>query len=268
MFSEISILKEHCGFFKQILKLSVLEIEKSYKGTLFGILWVLIKPIVTLIMFWFVFEFGIRSNAPVNGISKFDFMAVGFVAWFFMQDAILAGVHCLRRNKAFVTKIKFPVSTIMTINCLARLYVHIILFVLLYIYLIFKGIGFSIFNIQIFYYMPMMFLFFLCLSWTTSMYSAYSKDFENTVQAFIQGLFWISGVLWNTYTIQNEVIKNIMLFNPVNYFVNGYRKAFLYDEWFWNYPLENSVFLLEFAIIFMLGIYNYKKLRRNIADVI
>ena len=108
--NDFSIYREHQGFWKQIFRLSIIELEKSYKGTLFGLMWVVVKPAVTLLMFWFIFEFGIRNNAPVEGISKFNFMAVGFVAWFYMQDTILGGVRCLRKNTAFVTKIKFPIS--------------------------------------------------------------------------------------------------------------------------------------------------------------
>lgn len=266
--NDFSIYREHQGFWKQIFRLSIIELEKSYKGTLFGLMWVVVKPAVTLLMFWFIFEFGIRNNAPVEGISKFNFMAVGFVAWFYMQDTILGGVRCLRKNTAFVTKIKFPISTLMTIMSISRLYVHFMLLILLIILLYISGIHFSIYNIQILYYLPLMFIFFLALSWTTAMYGGYSRDFENTVSAFIQGLFWISGILWNTYTIENPIIRFIMLFNPVNYFVNGYRRVFLYEEWFWNVGIENYIFFAELIVIIILGIYNYKKLRKGIADVI
>lgn len=268
MDNSISIYNEHKNFWNQIFKLSIIELKKSYKGTLFGILWIIIKPLVTLTMFWFIFEFGIRSNAPIMGISKFDFMAVGFVSWFYMQDVILGGVHCLRRNKAFVCKIKFPVSTLMTIMVLSRAYVHFVLLGALYLYMIIKGMAPSIYNIQILFYFPLMVMFFLFVSWTTALYGAYSKDFENTIQAFIQGVFWISGILWNTYDIQNEGLRLVMLFNPVNYFVNGYRKCFLYHEWFFQSEIETYIFLGELIFVFFFGIYNYHRLRKNVADMI
>lgn len=264
---DISIILEHKSFYKQIIRLSLIELKKIYQGTIFGVFWIVIKPIVTLSIFWFIFEFGIRNSVPIAGIDRFSFMAVGFIAWFYMQESILSGIHCLRKNKVFVTKIQFPVSTIMTIHNLSRIYVHIFLLCLLYLYIYFN-VGISIYNLQILFYLPIMFIFFLSLSWSTSMYSAYSKDFANTVQTAIQGIFWISGIVWDTYSIHNETIKFIMMFNPINYFANGYRKTFLYKEWFWNYPLENAIFFLELFLVFIMGIYSYKKLRKTISDVI
>ncbi len=59
-----------------------------------------------------------------------------------------------------------------------------------------------------------------------------------------------------------------MLLNPINYFVNGYRKAFIYHEWFFEYSTETIVFLLEFLLIAILGMYNYKRFRTKLPDVL
>ena len=113
-----------------------------------------------------------------------------------------------------------------------------------------------------------MFLFFLALSWTTATFCAYSKDLENTIDAAMQALFWLSGVIWNIYDIEIGWLQTVMLFNPINYFVNGYRKAFLYGEWFWQTPLETGIFLFELLLVIIVGSYNYKRLRKTMSDVL
>ncbi len=262
------IIREHKGFWKQIFMLSKIELSKAYKGTLMGSAWAVIKPLITLMVFWFTFEIGIRGGSEIRNVPRFVFMLTGFVPWFFMNDMIVGGAKCIRNNQQFVTKISYPVSTIMTFSALARAYVHIALTAIMYIYLVAAGYAPTLYNIQILWYFPMMFLFFLALSWITAPLSVYSKDFQNTIDSTIQAMFWLSGILWDTYGIEYAWLRHIMLINPINYFANGYRKAFIYNEWFFDSPKETIVFLIELAFIIIIGAWNYKRLRKTMADVL
>ena len=116
----------------------------------------------------------------------------------------------------------------------------------------------------------MMFLFFLVLSWATAPLSAFSKDFENLVNSIITGLFWLSGIFWSTYDLSQPWLKKIMYFNPVNYFVNGYRKSFLTDTFIFdsNYTTETVVFYAEFIALIFVGSHFYKKFRKILPDVL
>lgn len=264
----MDILKEHHQFWRQIFMMAKLDLKQAYKGTLLGSAWAVLKPLITLAMFWFVFSVGIRVGSEVQGVPRFVFMLVGFVPWFYMNDMIKGGAKCIRKNIHLVTKVAYPVSTIMTFTAISRLYVNVLLTVVMYLYLLVDGYAPSIYNVQFFYYLAMMFLFFLALSWTTGMFCAFSKDLVNTIDAAMQALFWLSGVIWNIYDIEIGWLQTLMLFNPINYFVNGYRKAFLYQEWFWQSPLETSIFLFELLLVIILGCYNYRRLRKTVADVL
>lgn len=195
-------------------------------------------------------------------------MLTGYIPWFFISESIIGGARSLRKNSQFITKISFPVSNIMTFTALSRLYVQIVLCVLMYAVLVIFGYCPSVYNLQFFYYVTLMFAFFLALTWTTATFSAVSKDFENAVNSVMTGLFWLSGVIWDTYTIKNDLIRRIMYFNPVNYFVNGYRKSFLYDEFIFARPWENIIFFAEFALVILYGAHNYKKLRKTLPDIL
>ena len=113
-----------------------------------------------------------------------------------------------------------------------------------------------------------MFLFFLFLSWSTAPLGAFSMDFDNMVMSIMSGIFWLSGVIYNSYDMGNKALNTVMLFNPINFFANSYRKAVLYDQFIWNNPLELGIFLGEFLLVFILGAYNYNRLRKRIPDVL
>ena len=88
----------------------------------------------------------------------------------------------------------------------------------------------------------------------------------------MSGLFWVSGVCFDSYHIKNEIIKKILLFNPMTYFCNGYRKALIYDQWFYEGGFkpgyENLIFIVEFVFVIFLGVWNYNRLRRELPDVL
>lgn len=266
----LDIASEHKGQWKKIWMLAVNNLIKTYKGAVMGPLWALIKPSFTLFILWFAFTVGIKGGSAVSGYPRFIFMLSGYIPWFFISETIVGGSRSIRRNSQFVTKLSFPVSNIMTFCTLSSLMVHVGMCVIMYVILIIAGYGPSIYNLQFFYYMPLMAAFFLVLSWATAPLSAFSKDFENLINACITGLFWLSGIFWDTYDINNPVLKTLMYFNPINYFINGYRKSFLYDTFMFdgNYTTELIVFYAEFILLILFGGHLYKKLRKILPDIL
>ncbi len=274
------IFKEHKGFGRQIFLLAKNDLIKTYKGAAVGPLWAIVKPLFTLFVYWFAFSIGIRSGHTIHianvhghtaGYPIFEFIMVGFVPWWFISDAILSGAKSIRTNRQFVTKVSFPVSTIMSYTLLSKLFVHFMLVICMYVYMIFYNGGPTVYNLQFFYYCPLMFLFFLVLAWSTAPMSAFSLDFYNVVNSIMSGLFWLSSVVYSSYDMDSDIIRRIMYINPINFFTNGYRNAFLFNRWFWDYPQfqwETLCVALEFAFLFVMGLFNYKRLRKKIADVL
>lgn len=269
-----TIFKEHRHFGKQILLLAVNDLKKTYKGAAIGPLWAVIKPAFTLFVYWFAFEIGLKSSSGIkafgNEYSRFIFLLVGFVPWFFINDGITQGAKSIRMNKQFVTKVSFPVSTIMTFTALARLFVHLILVVIMYVVLLASGFMPSVYNLQFFLYLPLMFMFFVALTWSTAPMAAFSKDFENMIVSIMSGIFWLSGIIYNSYDLGKNLgwLEKVMYLNPINFFANGYRNAFLYNRWFFENTTELYIFLAEFAVVFVLGIFNYNRLRKTLPDVL
>lgn len=173
----------------------------------------------------------------------------------------------IRVNRHFVTKISFPVSTIMTYTLLSKLYVQFLLCAIMLV-IVGMAVGLSAYAFQLLLILPVMFLFFLFLSWSTAPMGAFSMDFDNMVMSIMSGIFWLSGVIYNSYDMGNKALNTVMLFNPINFFANSYRKAVLYDQFIWNNPLELGIFLGEFLLVFILGAYNYNRLRKRIPDVL
>lgn len=63
------IIKDHRMYIQQILKLAKADLVKTYRGAALGWSWAIIKPAVTIFVYWFAFEIGLRAGKDVNRIS-------------------------------------------------------------------------------------------------------------------------------------------------------------------------------------------------------
>ena len=97
--------------------------------------------------------------------------------------------------------------------------------------------------------------------------SAFSKDFESLIVSVMSGIFWLSGIMYDSYGFSGG-LKWAMLANPINFFANGYRNCFLYNRGFWVYKTELVIFFAELIGVTLLGIYNYNRLRKTLPDVL
>jgi len=264
----INILKEHFEYRHQILKMAKADLTKTYRGAALGWSWAVIKPTVTIFVYWFAFAIGLRMSKDVNGYPFFLWLIAGIVPWFYMQDMISSGTDCIRKYSYLVTKMKFPVSTIPTFISISKMLVELILLALVII--IYIGFGYSpdIYYLQILFYLLLAFALFTGWALFAAPIGAMSKDFVNLVKSFITAIFWLSGILWDPEKVKILWLKKILRLNPVTYLCTGFRNCFINKIWFWEQPKRLLYFLIALVIIWALGIWSYKKFRKEIPDVL
>ena len=67
----LKIIKEHIEYRKQIIKLAKADLVKTYRGSALGWSWSVIKPTVTIFVYWFAFAIGLRASSTVSGFPFF-----------------------------------------------------------------------------------------------------------------------------------------------------------------------------------------------------
>lgn len=262
------IIKEHYIWRKQIIKLAKADIVKTYSGAALGWAWAIIKPTVMILVLWFAFSIGLRVNAEVNGYPYILWILAGYIPWFYMQGMISQGTGAIRRYKYLVTKMKFPISTIPTFVGLAVLMIQLILILIMTIIYVVCGYFPGIYLLQLPVYILFMVIFFTFWSLFSSMLSAMSKDFLNLVKSFVTPLFWLSGIMWNVNKIEIDWLHTVMLFNPVNYFVEGYRNVFIYQKWIWEDMRTFGCFMLVLLVMIILAVWAFNRTEKEIPDIL
>ena len=269
MFKELKrIIKDHIEYRGQILKLAKSDIVKTYRGAALGWSWAIIKPVVTIFVYWFAFAIGLRAGGGVKGYPFFLWLISGIVPWFYMGDMITGGTDAIRKYSFLVTKMKFPISTIPTFVSISKYMINIALLLIVGILFAIFGFAPTIYYLQIPFYIFLTFIFFTSWALFASMLAAISKDFANLVKSFITAVFWLSGILWNSETVKIGWLKKVLVVNPVTFLVNGFRNCFINKIWFWEQPKRLMYFGIITLIMIILSLWIYKRLRKEIPDVL
>ncbi len=80
------------------------EIKVKYKNSVLGLVWSMVAPAMTLIIYWFVFGVVLR-----NGIPNFViFLFAGLLLWNLFQLGVLTGTGTVVNNAGIVKKVSFP----------------------------------------------------------------------------------------------------------------------------------------------------------------
>jgi teichoic acid transport system permease protein len=264
----IGIIKDHIKWRHQIFKLAKSDIIQNYSGSALGWAWALIKPTVIVLIFWFVFTVGLRAGSVGDGIPFILWLISGIVPWFYMDEMITDGSSSFIRYSYLITKMKFPIATIPTFVALAKLAIHFfLLFVVLAIFACFGRFP-DIYFLQLPIYMFFMVLFFANWALFSSTFSAMSRDFLNLVMAFTTAVFWVSGILYDVRTVASPLVRKILIFNPITFIAEGYRDVFIYKEWIWDKPYNFAGYLVALIVMVVLANWSFRKLRKEIPDVL
>jgi len=264
------IIKQHITWRHQLIKLAKADIIKTYSGSALGWAWAIIKPAVTIFVYWFAFGVGLHLGGRMdNGFPFILWFMAGMMPWFFMEEMFTQGANSLRLYSYLVTKMRFPIATVPTFVGISKLYVHVFFMGVTVVFFLCYGFKPDIYLLQLPIYMICMVLFFIAWAQFASMLTCMSKDFFNLVGAAVQALFWLSGIIYDVHTMDvPEWLKTFLLFNPITFISNGYRNIFIYKVWIWEEPRVLIYFLIILFAMASLALWAYRKLYREIPDVL
>ncbi len=245
--------------------LSWRDITVRYKQTIIGILWAVIRPLLTMLIFTFIF--GKVAKLPSDGNAPYAIMVyAAMLPWQFFATSVSDASNSLINNAHLITKVYFPRIIIPISSLVTSLVDFAISFVIL------------IFLMFYFHYAPgwqILFLpFFLLIAliaaagaglYITALNVKY-RDFRFIVPFIVQIGLYISPVGFSS-SIVPEQYRLIYSLNPMVGVIDGFRWAILGG----TSPLSSSSLILSVGVslaLLGLGIYQFRKTERKFADII
>ncbi|MEI0739120.1 ABC transporter permease [Paenibacillus sp. JTLBN-2024] len=249
-----------------IFELSKSDFKKRYTGSYLGIVWAFIQPLIAILLFWFVFQVGFRST-PVNDVPFILWLSCAMIPWNFFADALPSSTNTILENSFLVKKVAFKLELLPVVKIYSSLYVHLFFVVFLIGMFFIYGYSFSLYYLQVFYYLFATIILVLGLSWITSSIVLFFKDTSQIVAMFMQLGFWLTPIFYPIKTIP-EKFQFLFKLNPMFYITNGYRNTFIYRRWFWEDWKLTIYFWILTAILLVVGYITFKKLKPHFADVL
>ncbi len=251
---------------KVLFGLAKNDLRSKFASSFLGGIWAFIQPLVTLLVFWFVFEVGFK-NPPVSDVPFVIWFAPAYLVWAFFSETLINGTNCLIEYNYLVKKINFRVSIIPIVKIVSSAFVHIVFIAFIFFMLIVCQVPITIYSIQVIYYFICTCLLLLGLCWLLSALAPFVKDVVNVVGVLTQIGFWITPIFWSPDGMDGWV-KFIIKINPMYYICSGYRDCFIEHIWFWQRGNINLLFWAEVLILILVGAVLFKKLRPQFADVL
>lgn len=241
------------------------DFKMRYLGNTLGILWAFLQPTAMILLFWFVFSVGFKSQ-PIESVPFILWLLAGLTPWFFFSESLQSATTSILDNSFLVKKIVFRVALLPIVKLLSALAIH--LFFILFTLGIFVYYGYypSIYWLQIVYYLLATSILVLGLSWITSSIVIFFRDLNQIVTMILQFGFWVTPVIWSI-SIMPEEYTDLIKLNPVYYIVQGYRESLIEPRWFWENDLTLYFWLVTISIL-LSGAFIFKRLRPHFADVL
>ncbi len=259
---------------KLALSLAKNDFKTKFAGSYLGTIWAFVQPVITVLIYWFVFEKAIGATARIRGELPLPYvlwLVAGIVPWFFFSDCISAGTAVLMEYNYLVKKVVFNIDILPVVKVFSSIFVHV--FFVVFMLLLFAVYGYmpDLYVLQVVYYSLGVLILALGISYLTSAVSVFFPDMRQIVNIALQIGIWATPIMWNIDDMKQKIpdaVMTVLRLNPMYYIVQGYREALIDKRWFFEHPGMTLYFWCFTAAVCVLGVTVFKRLKVHFADVL
>ncbi len=245
------------------------NVSARYKGSVLGLFWSFVHPMMMLCVYTFVFSVVFKSRWGIDtggGRGAFAIiMFCGLALFNIFSEAVNLDCGVVVGNTNLVKKVIFPLEILPLSQTIASFAVGMVWFFLLFLgtVFVFGKISFTMLLLPLIL-LPL-FLFALGVSFFVSSFSVYVRDTPYLVGVLIQILFFMTPIFYPIAAIPERFRWPLRL-NPLALLIEEARKVFLYGE-LPDWRFLGAAFLISLLVLH-LGFLWFHKTKKGFADVL
>ena len=243
------------------------DFQARFAGSYLGIFWAYVQPVITICLYWFVFQVGLRSG-DVSNHPFILFLVSGLVPWFYFAECWSSANGVLLEYNYLVKKVVFNVGVLPAMKVCSALFVHVFFVTIVTVMCLIYGYGFQLYMLQMIYYIFAVALLALGLSYATAAFTVYFRDMTPIVGILLTIGIWLTPIMWNAEATLSGMLLNIFKLNPMYYIVDGFRDSLLNKTWFWEKPVWSIYFWCLTISVYLLGVKLFNRLKVHFPDVL
>jgi lipopolysaccharide transport system permease protein len=257
-------LLELWHFRELIFFLTWRDIKVRYKQSILGAGWAILKPLISMIVFYIIFSR--LAKIPTDGAPGPVFYFAGLLPWVLFQDGVTKASGSLVTGSNLITKVYFPRVAIPLSSVLAGLLDFGLAFLVLVGLMVFYGVTPtpSVWTLPIFLVLAMVTAVGVGL-WLSALNVTY-RDVGYITPFILLAWLYASPVVYSSTLIPEGGWQLLYALNPMAGVVQGFRWAML------GVGAPPSGFLaISAAVALMLlisGFLYFRRVERTFADVV
>jgi len=265
MFADI---KKLFSYRELLISLTRKELKVKYRGSALGFFWSLLNPILTMLVYSFVFSIVLRAGIQEFGI----FLICALLPFNFLSNSVNYGTGSIISNSNLVNKIYFPREILPLSIVFSNLINFLLELVALFIVLAFMGYKFYLFL----YILPVLIFiqFFLVVGMTllVSALNVFFRDLQHLITIVMMVWFFGTPIIYPLSMVPERFQPLLKFINPMTIYVTYYRNIFYYTKYSEGagFPsvVETIAALGISLLIFFIGYFVFKKLEYRFAEEI
>ena len=245
------------------------DIDGRYRGSLVGLAWSFINPILMLLVYTFVFSVVFKARWSVGGDeSKTDFAIIlfaGLIVFNLFAEIVNRAPGLVTSNVNYVKKVIFPLEILPWVALGSALFHTVInLFVLLLVQFI---LNLSLPWTSILFPLVLLPLIFTSVgfAWFLAAFGVFVRDVGQITGIFITIMMFMSAIFYPLSALPKEYQIWLQL-NPLVLIITESRKVLVFGE-LPNWVSLGMAWFVSLAIAFI-GFWWFQKVRKGFADVI
>lgn len=247
--------------------LVIRDLKSRYVGSLMGLFWSVIHPLVLLLTYTFVFSIilNLRPGPKQYGTDSFAvFLFCGILPWLLFQDTVSRSAMSVIEHSGLIKKTKFPIEIVPISIFLANLFSHIIGMGILLVVLLWLG-ELSVWAAAIPIFWICLLFFSVGLGWIMGVLQVFLRDTTQILNVVLTLWFWFTPIFYTPDRIP-ESLRPWLILNPMASVVVGYRDCLLYQR-----PPDGISLLsliLFSLLVFASGGVLFRVAKREFGDVL
>lgn len=239
-----------------------------YKQTILGPLWFFLQPVLTTIIFTFVF--GRVAKLSTDGIPHVVFYLSGIVLWNYFAECINKTSNIFITNAAIFGKVYFPrivMPLSIVLSNMMKFGVQLLLFVGVWGYYMAEGAAIqpNAYALLFPFLLLLMAGMGLGLGMIISSMTTKYRDLTFLVTFGVQLLMYASPVIYPLSTLEGK-LRMVILANPMTPIIETFRYGFLGEGAFeWAYLGYSTLFSV---LVVYFGTLIFNKVQRSFMDTV
>jgi lipopolysaccharide transport system permease protein len=240
------------------------DVKVRYKQTLLGVLWVVIQPVVTMLIFTLFFGRLAGLDARIGKIPYPLFAFAGLLPWTYFANAITNGGNSLVASSHLITKIYFPRMLIPAGAVAAGLVDFVLASLVLMVLMFYYGVGITWRLLLLLPLTALLTLLALAVALLLSALNVKYRDIRHALPFLVQIWLFASPVIYPT-TIMPEKWRWMLVLNPMTGIIDGFRAALFGTQQVWGVLAISSALTI---ILLVCSAFIFRRMEKGFADII